>query len=80
VPAGASRDNSVVSFAYAISTVDPAAAASWVTTLSQPQQHESTIAAIYQKWQQVDPGSAAAWLRTAPGVSAEQREQLLKSD
>ena len=80
LPAGGSRDNAVVSFAYAISAVDPATAASWVTTLSQPQQYQNTFTAVYRQWEQVDPARAAGWLRTAPGVSAEQREQLLKSD
>lgn len=62
---GPDRNRVIYAFARKAAEVDPANAAKWAVTISEPDLKESTLFAVMQTWMRIDSDAAKSWLRGA---------------
>jgi hypothetical protein len=76
LPAGAAKNAAVASFATRAAPRDPEGATVWAATLPQGSQRSSVLAQTVGIWQRLNPEAAADWIKSAPGLSADERTAL----
>ena len=77
MPASATRDAAVRSFANELDGSEPRVAADWAGTISDEQIRLETLSGVARSWIRSDPEEARTWLPSS-GLPAEQQEQVLQ--
>jgi hypothetical protein len=76
-PAGPSKDQGIVSLANSQVRSDPEAALTWASSISDPTTRSLQLKGNVRQWARRDAPAATQWVTTAPGLSPEERTELL---
>ncbi len=76
-PAGPSKDAGIVTLANSQMKSDPEAALTWAATIEDPTARSLQMKTNIRQWARRDAGSATQWVNTAPGLTPEDRTELL---
>lgn len=76
-PPGPRRDAAIAGFAASIQSFEPAAAAAWADTISDPQLRLEQLTQTIRNWAGQDSGSALDWLM-ASELEPELQQQLAR--
>lgn len=76
-PEGVSKDQGIVSLANSQMKSDPEAAMTWASTISNPATRSLQMKTNMRQWARRDAGAASAWAQSAPGLTPEDRAELL---
>jgi hypothetical protein len=77
-PAGPLRDSAIRGFTQQISKEDPESAFEWMAVISNPDVRSDTLDSGIRDWLDKDPEAARGWVQTSAGLTAGDRERLLK--
>lgn len=73
------RDSAVQGFATELSRKDPESAATWATTIDDPELRAETVSRVARDWMRSDRAAAEAWL-PGSGLTEEQQTQVTAGD
>lgn len=76
-PTGASKDQGIVTLANSQVKSDPEAALTWAATISDPTTRSLQLKANVRQWARRDATAAGQWVAASPGLSPEERTELM---
>jgi hypothetical protein len=76
-PAGPSKDTGIVSLANSQVKSDPEAALTWAATINDPTTRSLQLKGNVRQWARRDAAAATEWVTTAPGLTPEERTELM---
>lgn len=76
-PAGPSKDAGIVTLANSQVKSDPEAALTWAATIEDPTTRSLQLKANVRQWARRDAAGATQWVSNAPGLTPEERTELL---
>ena len=76
-PPGSSKDQGIVSLANSQVKSDPEAALAWAATIQDPTTRSLQLKGNIRQWARRDRTAAASWVTSAPGLTAEERTELM---
>ena len=76
-PVGASKDTGIVTLANSQVKTDPEAALTWAATIQDPTTRSLQLKANVRQWARRDASAASQWVTTSPGLTAQERTELM---